>query len=242
MKPQLKTQDKCDEYLKIAKEYVKKISSNKGVIGVAVGGGLGRGHSDEFSDVDIFVYLTDKGYNKWSKNPPLRVGSFKRGKCTVDIEIFNFNKENNPKKSWKIEDRWERQSHFTLFDTNKKVEKLLKEKCVWEKGERQNLLKELLKKCEWYLWISGTFIKRGDLKQAQYHLNIVIDWILDIVFLKNNHFIPWSKWKLHYALLMKKKPKDFEKNLKEAMKLKSFDEKDIRRRTKAINKILRGFK
>tara|TARA_Y100000294_G_scaffold157284_1_gene158753 strand:- start:248 stop:382 length:135 start_codon:yes stop_codon:yes gene_type:complete len=38
--PALKTKDKSKEHLEIAKEYTNKISSNKGVIGVAVGGGL----------------------------------------------------------------------------------------------------------------------------------------------------------------------------------------------------------
>lgn len=238
--PALKTKDKSKEHLEIAKEYTNKISSNKGVIGVAVGGSLGRGHSDDFSDIDFYVYVDNKTFQRWKKKRPIKKGCHKYKGYEVETEIFNFDEEK--KNKWLIQDRWERQHHFTLFDTNKKIENLIKQKCVWEKGEREELLKNLLHRSEWYLELHEDFIDRGDLQQAQYVINCVIDWILDSVFLKNNYFIPWPKWKFHYAKLMNKKPKDFEKEICEAMKIKSFDESDIKRRVRILEKILKKLK
>ena len=42
---------------------------------------------------------------------------------------------------------------------------------------------------------------------------------------------------MHYAKLMKEKPKNFEKRIREGMKIKSFDKKDILRRIKILKKI-----
>ena len=237
--PNLKTKNKNKEYLAIAKKYMEKIISYGGVVGIAVGGGLGRGHSDECSDIDIYTYLKPKAYKRWSKNPPLKLGSHKREEgITVELYIFNYKKE--LKNNWIIQDRWERQSHFAIFDTNSKVKNILKAKCVWKKGEREELLKDSMEMVEWYSGLPKDFITRGNIAHSHYLINVVIDRILDIVFLKNSYFIPWPKWKLHYALLMKKKPKNFDKNIKEAMKVKDFTKKDIERRLKNLDKILVG--
>ena len=242
MKPKLKTKNLNEEFIKIAENYVNRISAYKEVIGIAVGGGIGRGHSDEYSDVDIYVYLTSKGYKKWKKNPPIRVGSYKRGKRTVEIEIFDYDFESKSKKPWKIEDRWERNHHIVLFDIDNKVKRLLKRKCVWEKSEKERLLKQQLMRAEWYLWVAEDFVNRGDNVQAHYTANVVIDWIMDIIFLKNNYFIPWPKWKYHYVTLIKNKPKNFERRFKEAMKIKSFQDKDVKRRIRILNKIWKELK
>ena len=52
----LKTNDRTKQYFKVAKEYSKEISGYSGVICVTVGGGIGRGHSDEFSDIDLYIF------------------------------------------------------------------------------------------------------------------------------------------------------------------------------------------
>jgi hypothetical protein len=58
------------------------------------------------------------------------VGSYKRGRRTIEIEIFDYDAENRSKESWRIENCWERQHHLLLFDTNSKIKNLLKKKCI----------------------------------------------------------------------------------------------------------------
>jgi len=159
------------------------------------------------------------------------------------METYFINYEDEIKSNdWCVEDRWERQHHFTIFDTKNKITNLLNKKCVWEKGEKEKLLQERLKRTDWYIELPEDFVKRGDIGQAHYLLNVVTDWILDVVLLKNNYFIPWAKWKFHYAVLMKKKPKNFERRIKEAMKIKSFDSKDVYRRIRITDKIFQELK
>jgi len=236
MKPKLllKTKNLNAEYLEVARAYAKEISKYEGVIGIAVGGGIGRGHSD----IDLYIYLDSETYKKWKKKSPIKEGCHDWKGFELETEFYDFECEKN--KDWLIPDRWEKQHHFTLFDKGKKVENLIKRKCVWKKGEREKLLKERIHRADWYLDLHETFIFRKDIGQAHYLVNIVIDWILEIILLKNKYFIPWGKWKFHYAKLMKNKPMNFEKRIMEAMKIKEFSEKDLLRRVKIARAILKG--
>jgi predicted nucleotidyltransferase len=238
MKPNLKTKNINEEYKKIAKEYSKEISSNKGVIGVAVGGGIGRGHSDTFSDIDLYIYLDGKTYKKWKKKAPVKEKCHRWKGYKLETYFIDYDAEVKS-HDWIIEDRWERQHHFPLSDTNSKIKNLLNKKVSWRKGEREELLDERLNRASWYIELPEDFVSRGDIAQAHYLINVVIDWILDIVFLKNNYFIPWAKWKLHYTTLMKKKPLNFNKKIKSAMEIKSFNKKDVLRRVKILENILK---
>ena len=237
--PNLKTVDKNEEFIKIAKAYAKEIFSYDEVIGVAVGGGIVRGHSDSLSDIDLYIYLKPNVLDKWHRKKgnkcPFPHGCHKWKGYELETEIYDYNEE--LEKKWCVEDRWERQYHKVLYDTQDKVKNLLKEKCVWENGERKRLFNQIIFRAGWYLDLPLDFVKRGDLTSAQYHINKSIEWILESLFLKNGHFYPWNKWKMHYAKLMKEKPKNFEKRIREGMKIKSFDKKDILRRIKILKKI-----
>jgi predicted nucleotidyltransferase len=237
-KPNLKTKNINKEYLKIAKEYVKEISSHQGVIGVAVGGGIGRGHSDVHSDIDLYIYLDSKTYKKWKKKAPIKEKCHRWKGYKLETYFIDYDKEIKS-HDWIIEDRWERQHHFPLFDTKSRIKNLLSKKVSWRKGEKEELLDERLHRASWYIELPEDFISRGDVAQSHYLINVIINWIFDIVFLQNSYFIPWPKWKLHYVFLMKRKPKNFEKRIKNAMEIKSFSKNDVLRRVKILEKILK---
>tara|TARA_Y100000310_G_scaffold321348_1_gene378850 strand:- start:2189 stop:2941 length:753 start_codon:yes stop_codon:yes gene_type:complete len=237
--PNIKTKNINKELIKIANEYAKEIFSYKEVIGVAVGGGIVRGHSDLLSDIDLYIYLKPNVLNKWHRKIenrcPFPHGCHKWKGYEIETEIYDYNQE--LKNDWEIEDRWERQYHKVLYDTNNKVKKLLKEKCIWGKNEKKKLFNQVIFRAGWYLDLPLDFVKRGDFISAHYQINKSIEWMLECIFMKNGHFYPWNKWKLHYALLMKKKPVNFDTRIKEGMIIKSFDKKDILRRIKILKKI-----
>ncbi len=226
------------KYFRVAKEYAKEISSKKGVMGITVGGGIGRGHSDEFSDIDLFIFLDSSTYQKWLKKSPIPKGDHYWKNFWVETEFLSYKEEKE--KAWRIEDRWERQHHIIFFDKKSKIKNLLKEKITFGLDEKEKLLKHISGLANWYVSeLPNVWIKRGNIAQAHYVLNIALDWILDCVFLKNNYFVPWAKWKLHYALLMKKLPDNFAKNILASMKIKDFTEKDILRRKRLLVLILK---
>lgn len=237
-KVNLKTKNRNKEYSRIVKEYAKKISEYNGVIGVVVGGGIGRGYSDEFSDIDLYVFLDVKTYRIWKKKGPIPEGDHYYKEYWIETEFFDYEKE--VKTVWRIEDRWERKNHIILFDANSKINDLYKKKLIFTQKEKQDMYEEIYDKTAWYIAeLPNTWIKRGDLAQAHYVMNKGIDWIIEYVFLQNNYFTPWGKWKIHYAFLMDKLPSDFKKNILEAMKIKEFTEKDVFRRQRILIKILK---
>ncbi|HLC57630.1 MAG TPA: nucleotidyltransferase domain-containing protein [Candidatus Nanoarchaeia archaeon] len=234
----LDTRNRNKEYFKIAKEYAKKISEYDGVIGVAVGGGIGRGHSDEYSDIDLFVFLDAETYKKWRKKSPIPERDHYYLDYWIETEFFDYDKEK--KTFWRVEERWERKHHIILFDRDAKIKELYEKKLIFGQGEKNKMYKELYDKTGWYVAeLPCVWLKRGDIAQAHYVMNNGIDWIIEYIFLQNNYFLPWGKWRLHYVFLMDKLPKDFKKNILEAMKIKEFTEKDVLRRQRILIKMLR---
>lgn len=241
MKPNLKTTNKTKELLKLAKEYAKEISVYKGIIGITIGGGATRGHADEFSDLDLSVYLDSKTYSAWQKKSPVPKGDHYWKGHLAEIELLDYEKEK--KRDWTLGERWEKKSHLIFFDTNSKIKKLLKKKIVWKKGEKKQVSNFSADIASWFITeLPNIWIKRGDIAQAHYVSTTAIDWILDYIFVKNNYFIPFGKWKIHYVFLMKKKPRNFNKNIKEAMKIKNFNKTDVLRRQRILIKILKQLK
>lgn len=240
IKPNLRTKDLSEKHLKVAMQYLKEISSRKEVIGVAVGGGLGRGHADKFSDIDVYVFVDSKTFERWNRTNEVKSGCYKyRG---YPLEVYLFDLPAEKKKTWLVQDRWERHNFIILFDTKGEVRSLLKEKCRWYPKEKEESLKELIMRVDWYLDLAENFIERGDLTQSHYHINHAVDWILDIVFLNNSYFIPWDKWKLHYACLMNKEPTNFKSKIQELMKINSFTEKEVKRRVEIGRGLLKELK
>jgi len=234
----LKTKDKTEEYSNIAKEYSKKISEYYGVIGVAVGGGIGRGHSDEFSDIDIFIFLESETYKKWKKKSPIPGGDHQYKDYWIETEFFDYGAEKEG--VWRIEDRWERKHHIILFDKNSKIQKLYNKKLIFGQKEKNKIHEHLSDMVGWYIAeLPKVWIKRGNIPQAHYVMNTGIDWVIEYIFLQNNYFTPWAKWKLHYVFLMDRLPQNFKKNILEAIKIKDYTEKDVLRRQKILIKILK---
>ena len=53
------TKDQNRRFWRAANIISQKIAKIPGVVGVIAAGGIGRGHSDEFSDLDLIVYAMD---------------------------------------------------------------------------------------------------------------------------------------------------------------------------------------
>lgn len=242
MGPNLKTKNKIGELMKLAKKYAKEISFHKGIIGITIGGGLARGYVDEFSDIDLNIYLDSRTFHMWkNKKCPVILGDhYWKGQLS-EIEIYDYQEEK--KRDWTLQERWEKKSEIIFKDTNSKIKNLLKEKIIWKDGEKSSSLKFIKEMSEWYVTeLAWHWIKRGDIVQSHYVLNHSIDWILDYVLIKNNQFIPFAKWKVHYALLAKNKPNNFNKQIRECMKIKEFNEKDVLRRQKVLLSLLKNLR
>ncbi len=241
VKPKLKTKNRSKELLKLSKQYAKELSVHKEIIGIAIGGGPTRGYADKYSDIDLHIYVDSKTFSKWEKKCPFPLGDYYWNGQLSEVVIYDYSKE--IKRDWCLEDRWEASSFIIFSDTNSKIKKLLKNKIKWKKNEKKQLYYLSAEMACWFIiHLPINWIKRGDIAQAHYVMTKAIDWIFNCIFIKNNYFVPWNKWKLHYVLLMKKKPKNFKKELYKAMLIKSMTKKDVFRRQKLLINILKQLK
>jgi len=170
IKPKLKTKNLRKEYTKAALRYINEIKKHKGIIGILISGGLARGHPNTYSEVDIAIYLTKDAYKKWKKKAPIREGDHYWNNYWMDTSFHDYEKEREEK--WSLENRWDKFHAKLVYDPQKKLKNLLKEKIKFTKKE----IKELKDYAKFYSgWFAHmlpkVWIERGDLIMAHQCIN-----------------------------------------------------------------------
>ncbi|MCM8808057.1 MAG: nucleotidyltransferase domain-containing protein [Candidatus Omnitrophica bacterium] len=61
----LKGENLIKEHFEIAKKVCDDFKKYKSVKGIVILGGIGRGYSDKYSDIDIIIFTERNLYNKW---------------------------------------------------------------------------------------------------------------------------------------------------------------------------------
>jgi len=240
---ELKGENQVKRFRQIAEGLVSEVSLLDGVAGIVFIGGLVRGFADEFSDVDIIVFLSgrDEGLRRRIRGLGLDVE--KRFGVDVDLEIHFL--EDFKRWKWDEVDRWEFSRAKVVFDPKGEVGKVFGEKLRVGKGfwvRRVVVCGEYLK---WYCCppkvdvgtVSECWVERGDLVSAHYCLTYAADLLVRIVFALNREFLPAPKWRIFYSYGLKWLPKNYRELLGEAMLVKSFSAEDFGRRLKAIRKL-----
>jgi predicted nucleotidyltransferase len=200
-KAKYKSKNRYKEFLTAAKLISKKISKIDGVVGILATGGLGRGHCDDFSDLDLIVYADDKKVKKIEKY--IAVGFLRYKEIEFDTPVLSYQKALNqhvPSKYWSQMVRWDQSNSQILFDKDKRIARLLKEKLVFTEAEQKKLLSfhrqevdELLN-YHFRLWE-----KRGDLINLAHCLIQTTEHIILWIYAKNKKFQPYTtKWLFYY--------------------------------------------
>lgn len=190
------------EFLSAARIISKKISKIEGVVGILATGGIGRGYCDDYSDLDLIVYVNDKKVKEIEKY--IAVGYIVYKGIGFDTPVESYQKTLNhksPSKYWSQVMRWDRENSQILFDTDDRIRNLLKEKLVFPDWERKKLLEK--HRCEvneqliynFELWEKrgGPINLADSLIRATKHL---ILWI----YAKNKKFQPYIPKFLFYHL------------------------------------------
>ena len=240
----LKGKNRVGEFRRIAQNLASAISSFEGVTGIVLSGGLVRGFVDRFSDLDIIVLLDKKDERLMRRIR--RIGSDGQGRFGIDVDLEIYSLDDLERK-WGELQRWDFAHSKIIFDPNGKVRRLVEKKLKVRKSfwiKRIVIAAELLK---WYCcppedsmgFIAEAWISRGDLASAHYSLNYAIELLLRMIFALNKEYLPPKKWRIFYSYRLKWLPKNYERLLREALKIKSLSVEDFYRRWKAIAKIWR---
>lgn len=196
-----RSKNRYQEFLRAAKIIAKKISKIKGVIGILATGGIGRGHCDVYSDLDLIIYADEKKVKDLSKY--IAVGHLNYKGIEFDTPVESYQKalkNESPSRYWSQVKRWDRQNSIILFDTRNRIKNLLKAKLVFPDWEQKKLLSTYRNKIEESLkWNFELWEKRGQLINLADSLIRATENIIRWIYAKNKKFQPYHpKWLFYY--------------------------------------------
>ena len=200
-KVKYKSKNRYQEFLHAAKIIAKKISKIDGVVGILATGGLGRGHCDDFSDLDLIVYVDDKKVKEIEKY--IAVGFLRYKEIDFDTPVVSYQKalnEKSPSRLWSQVLRWDRENSQILFDRGGKIARLLKEKLVFPDSEQKRILSyhgqlvDDLLNYDFRLWA-----KRGEVINMAHCLVNAAEHMILWIYAKNKKFRPYTtKWLFYH--------------------------------------------
>jgi predicted nucleotidyltransferase len=242
----LHSENRVEEFRKIADLLKSRILSNKGVAGIVFAGGLIRGFADKYSDVDIIVLLSERDEDL--RNEIRKIGMDEQRRLGVDVDLEVHFLGDFRTRKWDEMARWDFSHSEIVFDPGGKVRKLFKKRLKVSKGfwlKRIVIYGEYVK---WYCCppndrfgtIAETWVDRGDLISAHYCLDYVLGLLIRIVFALNREFLPPPKWEIFYSYSLKWLPLNYKRLVGESLTVKSLSKRDLDRRLRATRELWSG--
>jgi len=239
----VKGNNQIRKFRRIAEGLASKIAPYEGVAGIVFIGGLVRGFTDKFSDLDIVVFLNRRDEQLRRQIYDLGLDEERRFGIDIDLEVHFL--EDFKRLRWDEADKWEFSRAKIVFDPEGEIKKVFGQKLELPKDfwiKRVVICAEYLK---WYCCpprkdvgtVAESWIERGDLVAAHYCLNYAADLLVKIIFALNREFLPAPKWRMFYSYSLKWQPMNYKKLIKEAMIMRSFSARDFNRRLKTIREI-----
>ncbi|MGS0972303.1 MAG: hypothetical protein ACVCEJ_03540 [Candidatus Izemoplasmataceae bacterium] len=228
----LETKNDLKKHKKILGNRLEEFKTIKGLIGIVLNGGLSRGYSDKYSEIDVLIYLEGQYYRYYQNiKTPFEVGiSMDHGQL-YDVSLVSY--EDEQEKEWDSLMCWDRGYAQILYEKDDKITKLYQEKLT--KEPPLNDLSSLMFHAHWSMQITGdVWIHRKDVMQGHLIFNQAIIPLLKCLFIINGEHIPHEKWIMHLSKTLDKLPDDYEKRLNDAMMVKDDTLESLMRRQKHL--------
>lgn len=246
MSVKLKGENRIEKFRRVAERLVSEITRYREVCGIVFTGGLVRGFTDKFSDLDMDVFLRGKNKRLRMKIYDLGLKEGERFGIEVDLEVY-FLREFK-KQEWDEVDKWEYSKAEIVYDPEGEIRKIFEEKLRVSKNFWIKRIAICSKYLKWYCCplkkdactIAEAWVERGDPMIAHYCINYAIELLIEVIFALNKEFLPPPKWRIFYSYKLKWLPKDYKKLLKEAIKIPNFSSKELNRRLKAVRRLWDG--
>ncbi len=178
-----------------------KIAEIPGVVGILATGGIGRGHCDGFSDLDLIVYVADKKYREIDRY--IAVGGLRYKGIELDTPVRSYEKalkHKSPSAYWSQVRRWDRQNSKLLFDTKHRIKNLLKQKLVFPDREQQELMKRHSRKVtDFLIYNFELWSGRGRPHNVSHALLQATEHLILWIYARNRQFQPYlPKWLFYH--------------------------------------------
>lgn len=220
----------------VAKKFVGiKFEKMDGVLGVLLMGSASLGYIDGLADIDLEIVATESLCRKTGG----MCGSQEYAGLDVWWEWVTLKELENTLKDWKDDiDLWVYSTSTILYDPEHKVESLLSSyrrypKRIW------------LEKLFTYFYFatgnapydSGKAIQRGDYVTAQLYLNQAMEYYTALIFILNDSFVPYRKWRLKEFERLDDKPKDYTEVLRKILTVKDWSKEEFEAKQNLIDKL-----
>jgi hypothetical protein len=189
------------KFLRAAKAISRKISTIDGVIGILATGGMGRGHSDYYSDLDLLVYVDDSKAREIDRY--IAVGYLRHKGIALDTPVVPYRRaagRKSPSAYWSQVRRWDLENSRILFDTDGRMEKLRREKLVFPDWEQRKLLSRHAQGVtEHLIYNFESWEKRGTPLNVAHSLIEGTQHLIYWIYAKNKRFQPYGpKWLFYH--------------------------------------------
>jgi hypothetical protein len=236
LKKNIRTKNIKQETDGLVQHFIENLKRKKEIEGIVLLGGLGkRAFLDENSDLDLSIFLKKRRLHDWL--PPFEFHVCHGGR---DFE-FNVHQqilENEIAAEWSEEKKEAYSRGSVVYDRNGQIRKFLEKKTGFDKKYKRQRIIWLMGQYPWYAKINPLrTLDRGFPEASHDLLNQAVELIVEITYLINEKYRPHKKWRIPVVFTLSDNTKNFRKNLKEAMLVKNYSKKDIKRRMRVLHRM-----
>ncbi|MFH1699425.1 MAG: hypothetical protein ABIE07_02460 [Candidatus Zixiibacteriota bacterium] len=190
-----------NRFRKAGRIVCNKISDIGGVMGIVATGGIGRKFSDEFSDLDFFVYA-DKSKARQIASY-IAIGQLCYKNIQLDIPVLSYQnamRHKVPSNYWSQVVRWTLKYGEIWYDPGAKVKTLFDKKLIFPKNEQKLLLNRYHHRVDEILnYIYPAWEARGQIWNLAHLLRRAAENMILWAYAKNKLFQPYlTKWFYFY--------------------------------------------
>lgn len=212
---QVRTENRLTRLREHLNQRLPVLQHLEGVEGITLNGGMSRGYADHLSEVDVTLYLSDDGYERYQQGLNLiPSGIVVLAGQLYDIKVCSLSAELSAQ--WSEVARWDASYAEILYDPEGKISSLFARNLA-EAPQAEGAGGPLFA-CWWHYYLAGNiWIHRQDGLQAHLMLNRAIEPLVKALFLVNQEHVPHEKWLVHMSRTLAWRPARWEERLGAAL-------------------------
>lgn len=188
-------------FMRAARIIADKIAGIEGVVGIVATGGIGRGYSDDFSDLDLIVYTEQERVREIDSY--IAIGQLRYKDMDYDTPVESYQKalkRKSPSEYWSQALRWTLESAIILHDTEDRIASLISSKVIYPDSERNKMMKDYRHWTDEILnYMYPTWEARGQVYNLAQLLRQAAESIILWIYARNRKFEPYTrKWLFYY--------------------------------------------
>ena len=201
-----------------------KLKTREEILGIIIGGSVAHGFSNESSDIDIMIVLTDEDYEKALQNNDLGYfetestpyeGGYVDGKITCAGYIKSVAENGSEPARFAFKDA------FATYSRIEGLDKLIKEASRYPVENKEENIKKFYAQFETWKWYYYEGLKRSNKFLMDYCLSNYVLFAGRLLLAHNETLYPSYKWFLRVLEAVENKPENLMSCINDVVELKS---------------------